>query len=249
LIYDENHKRPPFERIKLVLVDVSLDSFNLERQLYESFQQSPLPEEKKWQIVSWLRESVTDRDHFMSDVIEVYRYKMNLPKGIYYAGGSHIRKDLQKKGYGRRYFSAGGILARTYPGRVCCLTFHEKPEFWQNTSDFDCIEEIFKSHKRPFAVDTSNPKISHLKLKSDVVQEGIALIEAYDGYIMLNLNSSYQICPIIPGFYDDEFAKIVWDRLRKRGLLEKLPRELSKWKEKTPTGEELTWMIEEYGLR
>jgi len=249
LIYDENHKRPPFERIKLVLVDASLDSFNLERQLYESFQQSPLPEEKKWQIVSWLRESVTDRDHFMSDVIEVYRYKMNLPKGIYYAGGSHIRKDLQKKGYGRRYFSAGGILARKYPGRVCCLTFHNSPEYWQNASDFNDFEELFKSHGKSFAVDTKGSQIGQIKLKSDVDQEGVELYEAFDGYIMLNLNSSYQFCPIIPGFYDDEFAKIVWDRMRKRGFLKKLPPELSKWKEKTPTGEELTWMIGEYGLR
>jgi len=249
LIYDENRKRPPSERIKLVLVDPSFDDVDLWSYFNECLKLSPLLNKQKTSMVGSLSDTIRDRDRRMADVIEMYRYEMNLVKGIYYAGGSHVRKDLKKKGYGRRYFSAGGILARTYPGRVCCLTFHKKPKFWQNTSDFDCLEELFKSHKRPFAVDTSNPKISHLKLKSDVLQEGIALTEAYDGYIMLNLNSNYQICSIIPGFYDDKFAKIVWDRLRKKGLLEKLPPELSKWKEKTPTGEELKWIIGEYVIR
>jgi hypothetical protein len=249
LIYDENRKRPPSERIKLVLVDPSFDDVDLWSYFNECLKLSPLLNKQKTSMVGSLSDTIRDRDRRMADVIEMYRYEMNLVKGIYYAGGSHVRKDLKKKGYGRRYFSAGGILARTYPGRVCCLTFHKKPKFWQNTSDFDCLEELFKSHKRPFAVDTSNPKISHLKLKSDVLQDGIALTEAYDGYIMLNLNSNYQICSIIPGFYDDEFAKIVWDRLRKKGLLEKLPPELSKWKEKTPTGEELKWIIGEYVIR
>jgi len=249
LIYDENRKRPPSERIKLVLVNPSFDDVDLWSYFNESLKLSPLPYKQRTSMVGSLNDAITDRDRCMADIIEMYRYEMNLIKGIYYAGGSHVRKDLQKKDYGRRYFSAGGILARTYPGRVCCLTFHKKPEFWQNTSDFARIEELFKSHKRPFAVDTSNPKVSHLKLKSDVFQEGVAVTEAYDGYIMLNLNSNYRNCSIIPGFYDDDFAKIVWDRLREKGLLEKLPPELSKWKEKTPTGEELTWMIGEYGLR
>jgi len=243
LIYDENSNRSPFERIKLVLVDTSLDSFNLERQLYESFQQSPLQEKQKWQIVSWLRESVTDRDRFMSDVIEVYRYKMNLPKGIYYAGSSHIRKDLGKKDYGRRYFSSGGILARKYPGKVCCLTFHMSPDSWRNVSDFGLFEELFKSYGKSFAVDTKNPPISQLKLKSSIVQEGVALCEAFDGYIMLNQDNDYQPCAFVPGFYDDEFAKVVWDRLRKRKILERLPPELERFKTETPTGEELMKMI------
>lgn len=245
LIYDENHKRPPFERIKLVLVDASLDSFNLERQLYESFQQSPLPEEKKWQIVSWLRESVTDRDHFMSDVIEVYRYKMNLPKGIYYAGSGHIRRDLCGKNYGRRYFSAGGILARKYPGKVCCLTFHQRLENWQDTDDFQFIEKLFRKHGEFFAIDTKNSPIGQLKLKSDIIQGGVTLCEAFDGYIMLNQDKDYQPCAFVPSFYDDKFTKIVWDRLRKDGTLERLPPEYERFKTKTPTGEELMKMIKE----
>jgi hypothetical protein len=248
LIYNENSKRPPARRIRLIFPDPELENIDLGSEFLDCLRSSPLTGKEKLQMITWLRESIADRDQRMSAVIEAHVFGRGL-KGIYYAGGYHIRKDLQKKGYGRRYFSAGGILARKYPGRVCCLTFHKKPYFWQNTSDFDRLEELFKSHRRSFAVDTNNPRISHLKLKSDVVQEGIALTEAYDGYIMLNLNSNYQICPIIPGFYDDEFAKIVWDRLRKKGLLEKLPPELSQWKQKTPTGEELTWMIGEYGLR
>jgi len=249
LIYDENSKRPPSERIKLVLVDPSFDAVDLWSHFYQCLKLSPVPEKQKAAMAGSLYDATIDRDSRMADVIEMYRYDLNLCKGIYYAGGSHIRKDLQKKDYGRRYLSAGGILARKYPGRVCCLTFHNEPEFWQNISDFNSLEELFRSHGRSFATDTDDPRISHLKLKSDIVQQGIALNEAYDGYIMLNLNSDYEICPIIPGFYDDEFAKIVWDRLRNRGLLEKLPPELSQWKEKTPTGEELTRMVEEYGLR
>jgi len=248
LIYDENRRRPPAKRIRLVLADPELEGLNFGAHFYDCFKLSHLPDKQKWEMITWLRESIADRDQRMSAVIEAHVFGRGL-KGIYYAGGSHIRKDLQKKGYGRRYFSAGGILARKYPGRVCCLTFHKKPEFWQNTTDFNCLEELFKNHGRPFATDTDDPRISHLKLKSDIVQEGIALNEAYDGYIMLNLNSDYQICSIIPGFYDNEFTKIIWDRLRNRGLLEKLPLELSQWKEKTPTGKELTRMVKEYGLR
>jgi len=248
VIYDENSKRPLARRIRLILSDPELEGLNFGAQFYDCFKLSHLPDKQRWEMITWLRESIADRDQCMSAVIEAHVFGRGL-KGIYYAGGAHIRKDLEKKGYGRQYFSAGGILARKYPGRVCCLTFHKKPEFWQNTSDFNCLEELFRSHGRSFATDTDDPRISHLKLKSDIIQEGIALNEAYDGYIMLNLNSDYQVCPIIPGFYDDEFAKIVWDRLRDRGLLEKLPPELSQWKEKTPTGEELTRMVEEYGLR
>ncbi|MFB0554672.1 MAG: hypothetical protein ACETWQ_15325 [Phycisphaerae bacterium] len=243
LIYDENRKRNPSERIKLVLVDPSFDDVDLWSHFYQCLKLSPMPEEQKAPMAGALYDATTDRDSCMADVIEAYRYNTNLVKGIYYAGGSHVRKDLQKKDYGRRYFSAGGILACTYPGRVCCLTFHEKPEFWQSISDFDCIEELFKGHKRPFAVDTNNPKISHLKLRSDVIQEGIALNEAYDGYIMLNLNSDYQPCAFVPGFYDDEFAKVVWDRLRKRKVLERFPPEFERYKTETPTGEELMKMI------
>jgi len=243
LIYDENSKRPPSERIKLVLANPSFDDVDLWSHFNECLKLSPLLYKQKASMVGSLNDAITDRDRCMADVMEMYRYEMNLTKGIYYAGGSHIRKDLQKKDYGRRYFSAGGILARKYPGRVCCLTFHKKPEYWQNISDFNSLEELFKSHGRSFATDTDYPRISHLKLKSDIVQQGIALNEAYDGYIMLNLNSDYQHCAFVPGFYNDEFARNVWNRLRKRGLLERLPKELERFKTKTPTGEQFMELI------
>ncbi len=248
LIYDENSKRPPAQKIRLILSDPELKGVSFDAQFYDCLKMSPLPEKEKWQVITWLRESIKDRDQCMSAVIEAHVFQSGL-KGIYYAGSSHIRKDLQKKDYGRQYFSAGGVLDHKYPGRVCCLTFHKQPEFWQNVSDFNRLEELFQSYGKPFAVDTKKSAISQLKLKSDVLQEGVALCEAFDGYIMLNQDKDYQPCAFVPGFYDDEFAKIVWDKLREDGVLERLPPELAIWKDKTPTGAELTWMIEEYGLR
>jgi len=242
LIYNENSKRSPSERIKLVLVDPSFDDVDLWSHFYKCLKLSPMPEKQKASMAGSLYDATTDRDSRMADVIEMYRYKMNLRKGIYYAGSSHIRKDLQKKDYGRRYFSAGGTLARKYPGRVCCLTFHMKPRLWQNLSDFDHVEEFYKTYGKPFAVDTNDPLISHLKLKSDIAKKGVALHEAIDGYIVLNRDKDYQPCAFIPGFYDDEFAKVVWDRLRKdKQRFERLPPELRK----TPTGEELMKMMEQ----
>ena len=240
LIYDENRKRPPSERIKLVLVDPSFDDVDLWSLFYQCLKLSPMPEKQKAPMAGSLYDATTDRDRCMADVIEMYRYRMNLIKGIYYAGSSHIRKDLQKKDYGRRYFSAGGILAHKYPGRVCCLTFHKQPELWQNVRDFNYLEELFTSYGKSFAVDTMDSKISHLKLKGDIAAEGIALPEAFDGYIMLNQDKDYQFCDFIPGFYDDEFAKVVWYRLRKdKERFERLPPELRK----TPTGEQLMELI------
>lgn len=179
----------------------------------------------------------------MAEVIAAYLFSDNLKKGIYYAGSSHIRKDVCKKDYGLQLFSTGGVLSHKYPARVCCLTFHQQPKYWQNAADFDYLEGIFKNHGKSFAVDTNDPAISRLKLKSDINQQGIALSEAFDGYIMLNQSKDYQPCGFVPGYYDDDFAKVVWDRLRKRGILERLPPEYSQWKEKTPTGEELMKLI------
>jgi hypothetical protein len=248
LVYDENRKKPPSQKIRLVLVNPELKDLDFDAVFYDCLKLSPMPEKQKWQMVTWLRESIKGRDEFMSAVIEAHVFGAGL-RGIYYAGGSHVRKDLQKKGYRRQFFSTGGILARKYPGRVCCLTFHKKPESWQSATDFSSLEALYKTCGRSFALDTNDPRINHLRLKGDIAQKGVMLNEAYDGYIMLNLNNDYQSCPLIPGFYDDEFAKAVWDEFRKRGWLEKLPPELSQWKNKTPTGEELTRMVEEYGLR
>jgi len=246
LIYDENRKRPSSERVKLVLVDSPSSLASLEKQLYECVARSPVPENQKWQMVSWLRESFTDRDHFMADVIEMYSQSLGPVRAIYYAGSSHIRKDLRIKDYGRRFFSAGGILARKYPGRVCSLTFHMEPRFWQNANDFDYIEELFeKGGKKSFGIDTNDSRIVQLKLKSNIFKTGVALKEAFDGYIMLNQNKDYHPCDIVPGFYDDEFAKIIWDKLKKEGRLKHLPPEFQEWQNKTPTGSDLEKMIKE----
>lgn len=243
LIYDENHKRPPSERIKLVLVDPSFDDVDLWSHFYKCLKLSPMPEEQKAPMAGSLYDATIDRDSRMADVIEMYRYKMNLRKGIYYAGSSHIRKDLQRKDYGRRYFSAGGILARKYPDKVCCLTFHAAQDLWQDVNDFNYLEQLFKKQRKPFALDTIALSINHIKLKSNIIKEGVALNEAFDGYIILNLDKDYTPCAFVPGFYDDEFAKVVWDRLRKGKTLERFPSEFERFKTETPTGEELMKMI------
>ena len=244
LIYEENRKRPPSEKMKLVLTDGPPDDIYVEKELYKCIENSQMQEKQKWSIVSWLGEAITDRDLFMAEVINVYLFKPKL-KGIYYAGAAHIRKDLRQKNYGRRLFSAGGILYRKYPGRVCCMTLHSRPENWQDPNDFQKMEKIFIEHGNPFAIDTKNPKIANLRLKSDIKEQGVSLQEAFDGYIMLNQDKDYQPCTFILGFYDDEFAKVVWDRLRKNGLLKRFPPELQKWKHKPWTGEELMELMKQ----
>jgi hypothetical protein len=248
-IWNKNKKRAQDEKIKIVLVGGPPSGINAESELHRCFDNSSFSEREKWRKVSWLRECIKDRDRFMAEVIATYLFDENGQKGIYYAGGHHVRKDLRSKVSGRRLFSTGAILCRKYPGRVCCLAFHKDVEWWQNESDFDYLEQLFKRHGRPFALDSCDTRVAHLRLKSDIFEEGVALGDAFDGYMMLNRDRDYQPCALIPGFYDDEFAEIVWGRLREAGKLELLPPELSKWREKTPTGQELTWMIGEYGLR
>ena len=244
LVYNENKNRSEGEKIKIILVDGPPSRIYFGNELYSCLDGSSFSEGEKWQKVTWLKEGTIGRDSFMAEVIGSYLFDSK-KKGIYYAGSAHIRKDLCKKDYGVRLFSTGGILSLKYPDRVCCLTFHMEPRFWQNVSDFDYLEEIFKHYEKPFAVDTNDPNISRLKLKSDINQQGVSLSEAFDGYIMLNQNKDYHPCIFVPDFYNDEFAKVVWDKLRKRGMLERLPPEYSQWKEKTPTGEELMKMIKE----
>jgi len=232
----------------LDLVDFFLvgnDAANLWSHFSQSLKLSPMPEEQKAPMAGSLYDAIVDRDNRMADVIEMYYYKMNLVKGIYYAGSGHIRKDLGKKDYGRRFFSASGILARKYPGRVCCLTFHMQPKYWQNTTDFNYLENLYNKFGRSFAVDSNDSRVCHLKLKSSIDQDGVALPDIFDGYIMLNQDKDYHPCSFVPGFYDDEFAKIIWDKLKKEGSLEHLPPEYNQWKEKTPTGEELMKMIKD----
>lgn len=247
LIYDENHKRPSSKRIKLILASWSRTSLlDLRPHFFEYLKSSPAPEEIKGSMANHMFNSIFDRDRWMGDVMEMYRLKENVVKGIFYAGSSHIRKDMQKKGNGRPYFSAGGRLVRKYPNRIFCITFHMLPRFWQNENDLQYLEELFKSHGKPFAVDTKYLKEGDLKVQSSISKDGMKLPEVFDGYIMLNLNNDYHRCSLIPDFYDDEFAKVAWERLRKHGILKRFPDEgeLARFKTKTPTGEELMKMVE-----
>jgi hypothetical protein len=175
----------------------------------------------------------------MAEVIAAHLFDGSGKKGIYYAGSAHIRKDLREKNYGLRLFSAGGILSRKYPDRVCSLTFHKQRHHWQNTNDFEFLEQLYEKHTKSFAVDTSQPRVSQLKLKSDVSTQGVPLGETFDGYIMLNLDKDYHPCSFIPGFYDDKFAKAVWDAFREKGDLKRLPPELEEYKTKPWSGKEL----------
>ena len=59
------------------------------------------------------------------------------------------------------------------------------------------------------------------------------------------LLKDYHPCRLIPGFYDDEFAKTVWNKFRKAGVLEKLPPKWEEFKKRDPTGDELRKMIEQ----
>jgi len=238
LIYTENHKRPQSDRIKIVLVDGPPSGIHLDKELYGCFKNLSIPEKEKWAAINWLREGIVDRDSFMAHIIEVSLFKPGY-KGIYYAGRSHVRKDLQAKNYGRRYFSAGGRISRKSPEKVYCIALHNK-DMWKNRSDFEYLEKTFGSYGKPLAIDGDDPKIHSLKLTSDIDGEEITFSKAFDGYILLNFDKDYHPCSFIPGFYDDEFAKAVWDRLRKdEERFEKLPPELEKFKTQAWSGKEL----------
>ncbi len=119
------------------------------------------------------------------------------------------------------------------------LTFHKENQDWQNSSNFQSLEQLYRRCSKPSAVDTTNPEINKFKLKSDVFTQGVPLGEAFDGYIMLNFYKDYHAGSFIPGFYDDEFAKAVWNRLRKEGKLKYFPPELEDYKTKPWSGKEL----------
>lgn len=246
-IYFENKDRPENEKIRIVLVDGPPSILN-NKALYNCFDKSSLSKSRKWQKVTWLREGMAGRDPFMAEVIAVHLFDGSGKKGIYYAGTAHIRKDLREKNYGLRLFSAGGILSRKYPHRVCSLTFHNESEDWQNSSNFQSLERLYTKCGKAFAVDSSNERINHLKLKSDIFAQGVPFGEAFDGYIILNLYEDYHTGSFISGFYDDEFAKEVWDRLRQKGDLKRLPPEFENYKTKPWSGKELIGLMKQ-GLR
>jgi hypothetical protein len=244
-IYEENAKREPSRRVRLVMVDPEFDEVDLWSYFDKHLKQADLPDGKRRSVAGSLNDAITDRDRVMADVIESCRYELGLSRGIFYGGAAHVRKDLKQKDYGRRHFAVGGLLARHYPGRVCCLALQQGPERWQCPADAAYLEQLFQGQGKPFAVDTNDPALDRLRFKSTVAPEGVRLSEAYDGYLMLSPGKDRRPCHLIPGFYTDDFAKVVWERARKRGLLPRLPEPYSQWREKTPTGAELGKMVEE----
>jgi uncharacterized iron-regulated protein len=237
-IYFENNNRPEEERIRIVVVDGPPSTLNMD-SLYNCLDRSYLSDTEKWQKVTWLREGIAGRDPFMAEVIAMHLFDERGKKGLYYAGSAHIRKDLREKNYGLRLFSAGGILIRKYPKRVCSLTFHKENPDWQNSENFQLFEQLYKRFSKALAIDTIDPRINHCTLKSDVFAQGVPLTSAFDGYIVLNLYKDYQTSSFVPGFYDDEFAKVIWDRLRKERKLKHFPSELEKFKARSWNGKEL----------
>ena len=243
-VYEENKVKPENERVRIILVDGPPSTFYMNMDsFYDCFESSPLSISEKWQKVTWLREGIAGRDPFMAEVIAMHLFNKSGQKGIYYAGSSHIRKDLQSKDYGLRVISTGGILSRKYPGRVFTLTFHKGEQDWQTPSDFYYFEKLYKQYPDGFGIVSSDTRIRHFMLESDISTKGISLEEALDGYIMLNRYKDYNQCSLIPGFYDDEFAKVVWNRLRKKGMLNRLPAELGEYKTRPWNGDELADLI------
>ncbi len=247
-VYEVNVAREPSGRIKIVLVDPSFEGIDLWSYFDRHLSRTGVPADRRSEMAGSLYDAIKDRDRVMADVVEAYHYVLGFSHGLFYAGGDHIRKDLRSKDYGRRYYTTGGLLARRYPGRICCLTFHRAPEFWHSAQDFESLEALFTNHGKPFGADTKHAAVARLKLKGAFAPDGIDLVEAYDGYIVLTRDQDYQPCALIPGFYDDAYAKVVWEQLRERGLLKRLPEQWSEWRHKTPTGKELEKMIRE-GLR
>lgn len=245
-IYFENQKRPEKERIKIILVDGPPSSIQIRDKFYQCFDGSSFSEKEKRQKASWLKEGIAGRDPFMAEVIAIYLFDGSGQKGIYYAGSSHIRKDLRKKGYGLHLFSAGGILTSKYPGRVYSLTFHKGHQDWQNPNDLEFFEQLYEKHTKAFAIETIDPRINHFKLKSDVFPQGVPLTDAFDGYIMLNPYKDYHDCSLVPDFYDDKFAGEIWERLRNnKEIFEKFPPELEKFKTRPWSGEELRELMKQ----
>jgi hypothetical protein len=241
-IYEENAKREPSKRVRLVMVHPTLDEVDLLSYFDRQLKKADFSDDKRRSLAYSLDDAIIrDRNRIMADVIECCRRDLGLSRGIFYGGAAHVRRDLT----GRRHFTTGGLLARHYPGRICCLTLQRELDRWQGAEGAAPMEHLFQSQGQPFAVDTNDPAIRGLKLKSDVAPEGVDLSEAFDGYIMLSLDKDRQPCRLIPGFYTDDFAKIVWERARKKGLLPYLPEQYSQWREKTPTGAELAQMVEE----
>ncbi len=247
LVHQENHKRPSSQWVRIVLVDGPPNNLSLAPELQKHYvEQSPLPKAKTVPLVGWLNDGTRDRDRFMATVIEMHLFQEGTRgKGVYFVGGSHIRKCLDQKDYGRRYFPAGALLAQAYPGRTFSVALHMPRFFWQDTNSFATMEDMFASSRKPMAFDTTLSSVGSLKLVNRLVKTGLPLRDVFDGYILLNLDAEYHRCVVMPEVYTDDFAKSLWGQLEADGMLARfLPPEMRQ----KPSGKALIQMLEQ-GLR
>jgi len=245
LVYEMNQSSPPSQRVEIILTAGPPDEIDLWASLQE-FLHTPIrmQEDKKNRLVGWLDDALRDRDRFMASIIEATLLQYQGLKGIFYGGYAHIRKNMHKKDYGRVHLKLGGLLDQAYPGRVFSITLHQMPRDWADPRSNDIVETLLERSGRPIGFDLSDHQVGDLRTFYSGIIESEKLRQMFDGYIILNRNRDYNRCAFVPGFYDDEFAKIVWERLRKHGYLERLPHEFEEYVHRMPTGEELMALIE-----
>ena len=219
LVHDLNHSRPADRGIEIVLVNGAPDDVSLWPLLQKKYVgQSPRSREFTEPMVGELNDAMTDRDRFMADVIELHLLGAGTPsKGIYFAGSYHVQKCLTQKDYGhhRRYLATGGLLDRSYPGRVFGVALQLPGYFWQDRAPQKALEQLYADTGKPFAFDTANSSLGQLKLANRLVKDGVPLSQAFDGYIILNSETNYHRCTMMPEVYTDEFAKRAWPALQR----------------------------------
>jgi len=244
-IYEMNQSSPPSRRVEIILTDGPPDEIDLWATIQE-FLHTPtrMHEDEKNRLVGWLDDALRDRDRFMASIIEATFLQYQGLKGIFYGGYAHIRKNIHKKDYGRMHFKLGGLLDQAYPGRVFSITLHQMPRDWADPKSNEAVEALLERSGRPIGFDLSGHQIGDLRTFYSGIKESEKLSQMFDGYVILNRNGDYHKCAFVPNFYDDEFAKIVWERLRKHGYLERLPHEFEEYRRRIPTGEELMALIE-----
>ena len=112
-VYQENKTRSSLERVRIVLVDRSYDALDVNSYFRKIIEESSFAKDNRMGAIGALADGMIDRDMFMARMIEMCRYTLNMPKGVFFVGSAHVQKNLQEKGQGRRYFASGGILAST----------------------------------------------------------------------------------------------------------------------------------------
>ena len=114
LIHEENKKRPPSEKIKLVLTDGPPDDIHIDKELYKCIENSQMQEKQKWRIVSWLREAITGRDLFMAEVID-YTFSNRNSKVFTMPVPPTLEKTCARKTMAEGSFLLAGYLLANIP--------------------------------------------------------------------------------------------------------------------------------------